>query len=177
MKIEDTSRLAFALMNEDDAEQLFQLDQDPEVMRYINGGHMTTMKQIHEVALPRLKRYTDPKTGWGMWKLTVKEDNTFIGWVLVRPMNFFSDNPEPHNLELGWRLMRKAWGKGYATEAAIAIKNALTAQQGITQFSALVIDGNDASVNVMTKLGLQYLKTDLHKDPMGDIELLYYQTP
>ena len=176
MKIEDTSRLAIALMNEDDAELLFQLDQDPEVMRYINGGHMTTMKEIREVALPRLKSYTDPQTGWGLWKLTVKEDNTFIGWVLVRPMDFFSDNPKPDNLELGWRLMQKAWGKGYATEAAMAIKNALTEQQGITRFSALVIDGNDASVNVIKKLGLKYLKTDLHKDPMGDVELIYYQT-
>ena len=69
----------------------------------------------------------------------------------------------------------KGWGKGYATEAAQAVKNALIQETKPSYLTAIAEEDNLGSINVMKKLGMDYLKTDLHKDPLGDAELVYYQ--
>ncbi|MFT5163813.1 MAG: RimJ/RimL family protein N-acetyltransferase [Alteromonadaceae bacterium] len=174
MKIADSQRLSFTPMTADDAQLLFELDQDVEVMRYVSGGITATMKDIIERWIPRMQSYTDKEKGWGIHKVIVTATQQFIGWVLVRPMDFFGDNPELENLELGWRFKQAAWGKGYATEAAAAIKTALAAIGKVKQFSAIAIPDNKASINIMKKLGMSYVKTDMHKDPLGDIEVAFY---
>ena len=175
MKVNDSERLTFALMDESDAQLLFDLDQDEEVMKYINGGKKSTMDDIQNVMIPRLYKYRNEDKGWGLWKVHVKESQEFIGWVLVRPMDFFNDNPQWFNLELGWRFMRSSWGKGYGTEAANAIKDALIEHAGIEKLCAIAEPENTASIGIMKKLGMSYIKTYLHKDPLGDLEAVYYE--
>jgi len=176
-----SERLKYQLMTPDDADLLFQLDQDKEVMRYINGGKVSSMQDIHKVFIPRMLSYTNVERGWGLWKVEVKQTCRFIGWVLVRPMAFFSETPELGNLEIGWRFKRDSWGSGYATEAALSVKQALlnhsqnNSEFKVNQLSAIAFEENKASINIMKKLGMIYLKTDLHKDPLGDNELVYYQ--
>ncbi len=175
MIINDSSRLSYAVMTADDAELLFQLDQDPEVMHYINGGKATSRKDIEEIFLPRLQAYTKLSRGWGLWKTLRKQEQSFIGWILVRPVDYFSDKPDYDNLELGWRFCRESWGKGYATEAALHIMQALSAAGNGRRFSAIAVEGNLASIKIMHKLGMKYVKTYTHKDPLGDEEVVYYQ--
>ncbi len=159
----------------DDAELMFQLDQDVEVMRYINGGKITTRKEIQEVYIPRMQSYTNPQKGWGLWKVSLHKSDKFIGFILARPMNFFTDKPEYENLEIGWRFSQDSWGHGYATEAATQVVEALIKQGGISKLTALAFEENTASTNIMLKLGMEFIKKDLHKDPLGDEELVYYQ--
>jgi len=175
MNITNSERLSYELMTRDDAKLLFELDQDVEVMRYINGGNMTTMDEIHKKYIPRLESYTNTEKGWGLWKVTILTDATFIGWVLVRPMYFFSDHSEPENIELGWRFKRSSWGKGYATEAANSIKQALIELGGINKLSALAYEDNVASVKIMQKLGMDYIKTDSLPEDGYDDELVFYE--
>ena len=66
MRIPDTDRLEFHFMTRKDAEALFELDQDEDVMLYINGGHMTTMEDIRQISIPRLESYANEDEGWGM---------------------------------------------------------------------------------------------------------------
>ncbi len=175
VNINNSARLSFALMDETDSELLFQLDQDPEVMRFISAGKPTSKEEITNLYIPRMKSYTNKETGWGLWKVTVIESQQFIGWILVRPMNFFSEQPQTDNLELGWRFMQASWEKGYATEAAQAIKNALIAQNSVKKFTGLVVEDNIASIAIMKKLGMSFIKKELHKDPIWEEEVLYYQ--
>lgn len=176
MNIPDTERLHLELMDENDAELLFELDQDPAVMKFINGGKMTTMEEIHTLYLPRMAKYRDVSKGWGMWKVTIKSTQQFIGWVLVRPMDFFSEKPEFDNLELGWRFKQSSWGKGYATEAAKQIQDVMLAQIDIKAVSAIAVEDNLASIAVMKKLGMHYIKAYVHHDSMlGDMDVVYYQ--
>jgi RimJ/RimL family protein N-acetyltransferase len=175
MKIPNSERLQFELMAEQDAHLFFELDQDPEVMRYINGGKMTSMEDVLNIYIPRMKSYTNEKLGWGQWKVTITDSNEFIGWVLVRPVDFFSDNPQLDNLELGWRFKQMTWGKGYATEAAKSIALAVSQTKSVSKISAIALEDNLASIKIMTKLGMKYIKTYLHKDPLGDIEAVYYE--
>lgn len=176
MNIPDTERLHLELMDENDAELLFELDQDPAVMKFINGGKMTTMEEIHTLYLPRMAKYRDERKGWGMWRVTIKSTQQFIGWVLVRPMDFFSKNPEFDNLELGWRFKQSSWGKGYATEAAKQIQDVMLAKADINAVSAIAVEENLASIGVMKKLGMHYIKTYIHHDSMlGDMDVVYYK--
>ncbi|MBV1911669.1 MAG: GNAT family N-acetyltransferase [Kangiellaceae bacterium] len=181
MKIPNSERFKFSLMNESDGELLFELDQDPEVMKYINGGKVTSRDDLVSVFIPRMASYRNSKQGWGLWKVVQKQDSRFVGWVLIRPMEFFSDDTKWDNIEIGWRFFRQDWGKGFATESARAVCNALivASQFGIidkiTRISAVAMAENKASINIMKKLGLVYLKTDILKDPLGDSEVVFYQ--
>ena len=175
MQITNSERLSFCLMSEKDKEQLYELDQDSEVMRFINGGKCTSYEEIENIYIPRMKSYTNANKGWGLWKVSLISNGDFLGWVLVRPMEFFSDSPQWNNLELGWRFKKDSWGQGYATEAAKHIKDALVRTGQVKLFSAVAFEENIASIKIMKKLGMSYLKTDIHRDPLGDEELVYYQ--
>jgi RimJ/RimL family protein N-acetyltransferase len=182
MKIANSLRLAFEMIGHDDAELLFELDQDPEVMRYINGGKPTTMEELQTVILPRLDAYFNPEKGWGLWKVTTLASetdlaSTFIGWILVRPMDFFSEAPKYHDIELGWRFKRCSWGKGYATEAAKAIAEHIAKQASVTYLSAVADKDNLGSINIMKKLGMAFTKTDDYSTPNGAVIVSYYQMP
>jgi len=175
MKIENSPRLSFKLMSTKDADLVFELDQDPEVMRFINGGKVTSKIDIETTFIPRMNKYRNVEQGWGLWQVNICESNEFIGWILVRPMAFFSETPEFSNLELGWRFKRCSWGKGYASEAALHIKNNFSTNKTIQYFSAVAMQDNHASISIMKKIGMSYLKTYLHKDPLGDVNAVYYQ--
>ncbi len=175
MYIEDSARLSYQLLDESDSEFLFQLDQDPDVMRYINGGNITSREDIKYKSIPRLNAYRNPDKGWGLWKVTIIDSQQEIGWVLVRPMDFFSDNPQWHDIELGWRFFQSTWGKGYATEAAIQVQKALAKQPENKVFSAVAMQGNDGSVAVMKKMGMEYSKSYTHCDSqLGDLDVVLY---
>ncbi len=175
MKIPNSLRLSYSLMTRDDADVMFQIDQDPEVMRYINGGKMTTREEVQRIYIPRMESYTNAEKGWGLWKILKLETSEVIGFVLVRPMAFFTKSPDYNNIELGWRFIQNSWGKGYATEAAESIKNAISESGTIELFTAFAVEANLGSINIMKKLGMSYVKTDIHKDPLGDAEVVYYQ--
>ncbi|MBL4942167.1 MAG: GNAT family N-acetyltransferase [Colwellia sp.] len=173
--IANSARLSFRLMSQDDAQAFWQLDQDPEVMRFINGGKPNSIEFINEVFIPRLQAYRDESQGWGIWQVFDKFSQEYLGWVIVRPMDFFSDNPRFNDLEIGWRFFQKSWGKGYATEAAIAIKNAFAGQADIDYVSALALEDNTASIGVMKKIGMAFVKKYNHQDPIGDFIAVHYQ--
>ena len=175
MKIKDSVRLQFELMTAKDSELMFRLDQDPEVMQFINGGKLTSKQEILNVYIPRMESYTNPDEGWGIWKVTLRQSKEFIGWILIRPMGFFSDSPEFSNLEIGWRFKRSSWGKGYATEAATSIKQVLVNKGALTVLSAVAVEENSASINIMKKLGMEFIKKDIHRDPIGDQLAVFYQ--
>lgn len=175
MNIIPSARLSYKLMTKDDADLLFHLDQDPEVMRFLNGGRHSSMDEINNTFIPRMESYVNGQKGWGLWQTTISSSNEYIGWILVRPMNFFSDSPEYDNLELGWRFFQSSWGKGYASEAALHIKNTLAQNKDIHSFSAIAVENNLASIAVMKKIGMSYVKSYLHKDPLFESQVAYYQ--
>ncbi len=175
MLVSNSERLSYELISEQDAELLYQLDRHPEVMRHINGGKPSTMQDILEVSIPRLMQYTNPDRGWGMWKVSITENNEFIGWILVRPMNFFSDEKDETNIEMGWRFLPSCWGKGYATEAAKALKQSIMKLPEVKRISAIAAEDNAGSIAIMKKLDMSFVKTFLYEDPLIKTEVVYYE--
>lgn len=174
IQIPATERLQFSFITERDAELLYQLDHDPEVMKYLTSGRTSSKEQVINEFLPRLARYADQTLGHGLWLVSDVINNEPYGWVLVRPMGFFSDSPQRNNLELGWRFFKKHWGKGIATEAAKTVMETLLQQRAIKQYSATALVDNIASIAIMKKLGMNKVSDYIHKDDHGEFFAVEY---
>jgi RimJ/RimL family protein N-acetyltransferase len=184
LRVPDSARLSFRLLDQHDAQVLFDVDQDPEVMRYLNAGICTPMEQIEQRMMPRMLAYRKPALGHGIWQVSTRDDcevlpAKYIGWILVRPMCFFTDNPQPDNLELGWRFKRESWGLGFASEAASAVADAVASHGAmnaspVRAFSALAVPDNLPSIAVMKRLGMQFVSQRVHQDPLWTAEIVEY---
>ncbi|MCU7555265.1 GNAT family N-acetyltransferase [Alteromonas sp. ASW11-19] len=173
MYIDDSERLSFEPVSEKDAEFLWSIDQDEEVMRFLNGGKKTTREEVTGVFIPRIKAFSNPALGWGVWRVTEKATSEDVGWILVRPMLFFTATPQTDNLELGWRFKRHTWGRGLATEAARTVRDALF-DMGVEKFSATATPDNTASIAVMKKLGMEYSHEIDYEDEVFQGRLVVY---
>ena len=180
MKIANSARLSFKKITEQDSELLYQLDQNPEVMRYLTNGEPSSRSTIEQVFLPRVQQYSNKEKGWGLWQAVTLDHNEFIGWIIVRPFNFFNEHNDfirdDSTLELGWRFKQSAWGQGYATEAAKAVMNALAKNPKHHYFCATALTENLASINIMKKLGMSFIKNYTHQDQYGLRQASFYQT-
>ena len=177
MKIANSDRLSFRLMDKSDADALWLLDQDPDVMHFLNGGKPSTKKDIHEVMIPRMMSYRDESKGWGIWQVSDILSLEYLGWILVRPMGYFTEHNNIEDIELGWRFFKSAWRKGYASEAALAVANAIANQSNAKFVSALAVEDNIRSIGVIQKIGMTFISKNDHVDPLGDFMAVHYQMP
>ncbi len=134
-----------------DASRLFELDRDPEVMRYISKGQPTRMEQIQQEILPRWQKFYEQSPPRGFWAAHVRSSGEFIGWFHLRP-----DKISPVEMELGYRLKRSAWGSGLATEGSRALLAQAFGDWNCEKVSARTLVGNLASRRVLEKAGLNF---------------------
>ena len=173
MHITDRARLSYHYITESDTDFLWELDQDELVMKYINGGKKSSKEDIQNIFIPRVQAFSNFAFGWGLWRVEKLDDGESIGWILVRPFGFFTQHPETDNIELGWRFKQSSWGKGYATEAALTVKEALY-EIGVEKFSAIANPDNAASINIMKKLGMSFSHELEYKDKIFDETVVVY---
>ena len=155
----ETERLILREIVEEDAEGMFLMNSDPEVMKYLgkvtNSQIADAVNDIHAIR----RQYID--NGIGRWAMEEKSSGRFIGWTGLKLVR------EPTNghtgfYDLGYRMIRAFWGKGFATESARAAL--------IYGFNVLKPDtiygraetGNHASLHVLKKCGLAYIETFEH---------------
>jgi RimJ/RimL family protein N-acetyltransferase len=170
----ETARLRLRAFTAADVDHLVALDADPAVMRYINGGMPTPRAEIVDEVLPAFMRRGEAGTGWGFWAAEEKATGTFLGWFHLRPRPGSGTLDEP---ELGYRLRREAWGKGFATEGARALIEKAFTDLGARRVYAETMAVNVASRRVMEKAGLRYVRTfhaawpvRIPGDEEGDVE-------
>ena len=150
----ETERLVLRRFTGDDIDHLVELDSDPEVMRFINGGRPTPRDEIENDVLPGFLGYYERYTGYGFWAAVERSTGRFIGWFHFRPAK---DAP-PDEVELGYRLRRSAWHKGYATEGSRALIDNGFAELGVQRVVAFTMVVNVASRRVMEKAGLRFVR-------------------
>ena len=146
----ETERLTLRQLAEEDAERLVELDNDPEVMRYLNGGIATPRELIEREILPRFLSYYSRYGGFGVWAAIEKASGAFIGWFSLRP----PDESRLDEVELGYRLRRPAWGRGFAAEGALALIRKGFTELGVQRVTANTYEHNSASRRVMEKAGM-----------------------
>jgi RimJ/RimL family protein N-acetyltransferase len=147
-----TDRLVLRRWRAEDREPFAAINADPEVMRFVGTGAVLG-RGLSDDLLTRFEREWDER-GFGLWALSAREDEDecLLGFCgLTVPMFLPSVLPA---VEIGWRLARGAWGRGYATEAARAALAFGFEEQGIEEILAIVDPGNARSLRVCAKLGM-----------------------
>ena len=145
----ETERLILREMTELDADNIFELSQNPNVTRYIPGEPPLTMRD-EALAVLRERVFPQYQRGLGRWACIVKSSGDFIGWCGVK------HEPEHAEYDLGYRFLERYWGQGYATEAA---RGALAfARQHLAgeRVVGKAMPENRASVRVLEKIGLVF---------------------
>jgi RimJ/RimL family protein N-acetyltransferase len=153
----ETERMYFRRFQLGDAPLLFELDSDPEVMRFITKGRPTPLAQIQNEIIPRFLNYYNLFPPQGFWAAHLRQTDEFIGWFHLRP-----DKTLPGEMELGYRLKRNVWGRGLATEGSRALLEKAFKEWNYEKVCAHTLAGNLASRRVMEKAGLSFERNFLY---------------
>ena len=169
----ETDRLVLRRFTAEDVDLLVELDSDPEVMRYVTGGRPTPREEIVSDFLPAFLAYYERFAGYGFWAALERSTGEFVGWFHLRP---HGDDP-PDEPELGYRLRRDAWGKGYASEGSRALIAKAFDELGARRVYAETLAVHVASRTVMENAGMRYVRTyhqdwpyEIPGDEHGDVE-------
>ena len=149
----ETNRLLLRRFTEDDASLLYELNLDPEVIRYTHDpiADVEHAKQVlNEVMLPQYSLYDH-----GRWAVHLRSNLEFMGWCGLKYLS------ETNEVDLGYRLMKKFWGKGYATEAALACIEYGFNTLNLPVIIGRALPGNLASIKVLEKCGMKYLHDEV----------------
>ncbi|MDA7978732.1 MAG: GNAT family N-acetyltransferase [Pirellulales bacterium] len=156
-----TNRLLIRPWHNDDLEALAEINADPDVMRYIGTGIPLTFEETKQ----SLARHMDSqdRRGYCMWAVEMRDSGEVIG---VCGLIDYRDD----EVETGWRLARRCWGRGLATEAARCVQNHAFATLNLPRLIAIAYPQNQPSIHIMKKLGMQFRKMDHH----AGVEVVYY---
>ena len=142
-----TLRVALHDITSYHANELYELDSDPRVMRYIGSGRPSTREQI-DAAMQRLPRAYALYPGLGTWRATRRDNGDFIGWFALKYV------PGTAEVEVGYRLRHGAWGRGFATEVARELVRYGFDDLGLKRIIGVTHPANVASQRVLQKIGL-----------------------
>ena len=144
-----TPRLLLRQWKESDFDAWAEMNADARVRQYFPRP-LTT-----EDARGEFERISGgiKQRGWGMWAVEVPSVVPFIGFVGLNPPMFPA--PWQPGVEIGWRLAQRAWGKGYATEAAEASLYFAFEHLQLPAVLALSVTTNTPSHAVMARIGMQ----------------------
>jgi [ribosomal protein S5]-alanine N-acetyltransferase len=155
----ETERLILREIHPIDVDGFFELDSDPEVHRYLGNTPVQNKEQIVDAIQFIRQQYTD--NGIGRWAVIYKKSNEFIGWAGLKLIT------EPINnhinfYDVGYRLIRRYWGQGIATEAANASLAYAFDTLHTKEVYAHADCQNAGSNRVLTKSGLTFIETFVH---------------
>ncbi|SUW63874.1 Acetyltransferase (GNAT) family [Buttiauxella agrestis] len=143
-----TERLILRRWKQSDREPFAALNANPEVMRYFPS---TRTREESDKMVNAVEQIIAEK-GWGLWAVEEKSSGEFIGFVGLNIPGY--ELPFSPVIEIGWRLDKPFWGKGYAPEAAIKALEIGFEQFGMTEIVAFTALENLPSQRVMEKIGM-----------------------
>ena len=155
-----TPRLALRQFTEDDVANLFDLNSDPEVMRYITGGRPTPLEELRDEVIPFHLAVYERLDRLGTWAAE-SAAREFLGWFHFRP----GPGADISNVDLGYRLRRSAWNKGYATEGSRALIRMGFTDLGVERVFGHTMTVNAASRRVLEKCGMTLVRTTPYEGP------------
>jgi RimJ/RimL family protein N-acetyltransferase len=148
------------------------MNRDPEVMRFIGDGGTATREQSeHQSAA--IAAHWD-RFGFGLWALRLRDGGSdgagpVIGFAgLAHPLWWPAESA---NVEVGWRLRRDAWGRGYASEAARAAVDAAFGPLGLAGVVSFIRAGNTRSRAVARRLGMDVERVAAHTGRREPVEV------
>jgi ribosomal-protein-alanine N-acetyltransferase len=150
----ETERLILRNLEPKDAQGMFELDSDPEVLIYLGNNPLTSVKQSEEIIRMVQKQYA--KNGMGRWAIIDKATNEFVGWTGLKYEE--SVREEFNYYDLGYRLKKKFWGKGIATETALVSLEYGFEYLELEEICATAHVDNIGSNRVLQKVGFNFIE-------------------
>jgi RimJ/RimL family protein N-acetyltransferase len=144
-----TGRLLLRPWCDSDLAAFAALNADPQVMEYLPS--MLGRAESDALAA-RLRTFIESR-GFGLWAVEVPSSEPFVGFVGLHVPDF--EAPFTPCVEVGWRLARTSWGRGYATEAARAAVDDGFGRLGLTEILSWTVPANERSWRVMERLGMR----------------------
>ncbi|MCL6296254.1 GNAT family N-acetyltransferase [Jejuia spongiicola] len=163
----ETERLILRGLRTTDLDGMFELDSNPEVHRYLGNKPVKTKAESQKMLNSIINQYKE--RGIGRFAAIEKATGNFIGWSGIRLNTEYNMNGYTKYYDIGYRLIPKYWGKGYATESGKAAVNyafnvlKLTKLYGITEME------NQASHNALLKIGLHYVEDFYFEEEQLDL--------
>ncbi len=150
----DTPRLRMRQWRDADREPFAALNADPAVMEFFAG---VESRESSDASIEAWQSQLAAR-GWSNWALELRASGEFLGFTgLSVPRRVLPFSP---CVEVGWRLARRHWGQGYATEAARAALEVGFARLALPEIVSFTAVGNRRSRAVMERIGLR----DTHRD-------------
>ena len=159
----ETPRTILREITLDDVDGFYELDSDPEVHKYLGTIPIVSKEQIVDIIHFIRQQYAD--NGIGRWAVIEKESNKFIGWSGLKLVTDTMNN-HTNYYDLGYRFIRTFWGKGFATETALASVAYCFDTMNLQEIIATVHRDNTGSNQVVKKIGFIRCEAyDLHGLP------------
>lgn len=146
----ETPRLVFRQFTLADAGLILDLNSSPAVVKYVHEPTLQTFEAAENI----LKNIILPQyeNNLGRWAMHLKSDNEFIGWCGLKYIK------EKNEIDLGYRLLERFWGNGYAYEAAKHTTDYGFQKLNISEIIARAHIENIASWKILEKIGMQYVQ-------------------
>ncbi len=154
----ETSRLLFKPPSLENLNNVFALFSDPDVMRYVGSGVRTRDETI--ASLNKMIAHYE-KHGFAMGDVFLKETGEYVGRGGLIYLELKDDQPD---IEIGYTLQKKFWGRGYATEIAVAVIDWAFKNLSVSRLFGVIRPENTASRHVLEKAGMHYIGQFHHYD-------------
>ena len=154
--ITETERLIIREIQPTDVNKMLELHSAPEVHLFLGDKTITTKRQIIETIDFIKQQYIE--FGVGRWAMINKKTNEFIGWTGLEFVTTETNNHKNY-YDLGYRLLKRFWGHGFATESAFASLNYAFDKLNLNEVYAIADSNNQGSINVLAKVGLRFIET------------------
>ena len=160
-----TERLRLVPLADEHLQFEIELDSDPEVMRYITGRALS--RDEVERAHRRRLAAADEVPGLGLWAGFA--DDEFVGWWILQPPNGPDQPRVAGEADLGYRLLRRHWRRGYASEGARELIRYGFEDVCLDRIFAQTMAVNAASRATMAAVGLTFTRAFVSGEPYDDL--------
>jgi RimJ/RimL family protein N-acetyltransferase len=154
----ETPRLILRRRREDDVAPMAAVNADPEVMQWIRDGSVRDEHQTRD-GIRACEREWETG-GFGLFAVEIRSTGELAGLTGLSVPSYLPEVPPA--VEVGWRLGRSHWGRGFATEAARAAVRFGFEQRRLARIVSIAQVGNDASQRIMTKLGMRPVRETIN---------------
>jgi RimJ/RimL family protein N-acetyltransferase len=151
-----TRRIRLVPLSDEHLDDEVELDSDPEVMRYLGNGRARTRDEVEVLHRQRLA-VADRVPGLGFWAGLVGDQ--FVGWWILEPPDRPDQGPVDGQAELGYRLLRRYWRQGLASEGARELIRHGFDDLLLDRIFAETMAVNAASRATMAAVGLRHVRT------------------
>ena len=155
----ETKRLILRELKPSDVEGMYALDSNADVHAYLGNTPVKTREESQQTIKFIREQYKE--NGIARFAVIDKQTNSFMGWCGLK---YESDlRIDKSYYDIGYRLRKRYWGGGVATEAAIACLNYGFSHMNLTEISGAAHTQNIASNIILRKIGLTFVETFAYK--------------